>query len=422
MKFIKIKNIKELENFSINELGYLKNEITGIIYKPNLYKGYYISYPKLTNNNFKQFVVARLLAFCFLQPPLENYNELILKYIVSYKDKNPRNIKLNNLYWIKIGDKWKELWEEKIESSFRKYPYLENHDLYFPNPMPCKNKPGFFMIPYKYSRRAINKEGDVLDLVNDRIVKPRILNNGYLWINHFTDKNLYNGSLHHRIIGMLFVEKPKKYEKTSFNDLSINHKDGNKRNNNPENLEWCNNLENIEHYHSVLTNNNDRCCVLQKNISTGEIKEFPSIYSVSVQMLLSKNSLRNHLNSYQAGAIAINNFVYKFNDGKDWPLILNSSDVEYRVHPDTNIKIGNTYNVIAENILNNKIYLGSSVSEICNNLGLNAGSVQNNRIYKGDKSPFKNWIFYLYKDKIIKESLEKRDVVLDIRKLKNDSI
>lgn len=422
MEFIKIKNIKELDNFSINRLGYIVDNKNKIIYEPKLYKGYYIVYPKLINNNFKKFVVARLLAFCFLKPPIEDYNNLILKYIVSYKDKNSKNIKLDNLYWIKIGDKWKEIWEEKISLSFKKYPYLDNHTLYYPNPMPCKDKPGFFMFPYKYSRRAINKEGVVLDLINDKVIKPRILDTGYLWINHFDQNNIYNGSLHHRIIGMLFVNKTRKYEKIPFSNLFINHKDGNKQNNNPDNLEWCNHLENMEHYHNVLTNNNYRYSVLQKNILTGEIKKYESIYSLSLKMFLSKVSLRNHLFSYQAGAIAVENFVYKLDDGKDWPLVLNSSDVEYRIHPNTNIKIGYTYNVIAENILEEKIYLGVSISELCYILGLNAGSVENNRIYKGVRSPFKNWIFYPYSDNVIKKALEERCIFLDIRKLKNDSV
>lgn len=421
MHFIKIKNVKQLEHFSINILGQLKNMITGHMYYPRLANGYWIVFPKLTTGKHKQFMVSRLLAFCFLHPPSPIYEDICSSYIVSFRDNDPENINIGNLYWNTLANRSKQLWDEKVSKSFEKYPFLESIDYYYPSPVECSGKPGWYLFPYKYSRRAINKEGQIYDLVNDKIIQPRLLNTGYLYTSHFINSDTYSGSLIHRIIGMLFVEKPSKYEDMTYDQLHINHKNGIKIDNNPENLEWCINQDNIEHYYEVLTNNTNRYEVLQKNVITGYVKIFSSIYSASKETFLSRVSLRNHLLSYQAGSIVINNYVYKFNDGKDWPLVLNSDEVEYRIHPNLIPRIGCTYDVIAENVVDNIIYIFTSMTEACIILGLNPASAENHRISKGSNVPFKNWVFYPMADDFISEALEKRQVRLELKVLKDDN-
>lgn len=65
-------------------------------------------------------------------------------------------------------------------------------------------------------------------------------NNGkYLYVHFYKNKKQTNFSIH-RLVAMAFVPNPKKLKE-------VNHKDGNKLNNNFENLEWCDRKDNEKH-------------------------------------------------------------------------------------------------------------------------------------------------------------------------------
>ena len=78
----------------------------------------------------------------------------------------------------------------------------------------------------------------------NRIVKEKIMNgskneDGYLKV-HFKHKKNNKILFIHRLIALTFIENP-------LNKPQINHIDGNKLNNNVNNLEWVTNLENQQH-------------------------------------------------------------------------------------------------------------------------------------------------------------------------------
>ena len=64
-------------------------------------------------------------------------------------------------------------------------------------------------------------------------------NNGYIAVHLYKDSKLFNKSLH-RLVAEAFVPNPD-------NLPEINHKDENKANNLPSNLEWCNRSYNINY-------------------------------------------------------------------------------------------------------------------------------------------------------------------------------
>ena len=69
--------------------------------------------------------------------------------------------------------------------------------------------------------------------------------NGYKVISLYKD-GACNSYFIHRLVALTFIGEP------SSPDLVVNHKDGNKLNNSPENLEWITQIENMHHYWNTL--------------------------------------------------------------------------------------------------------------------------------------------------------------------------
>ena len=84
----------------------------------------------------------------------------------------------------------------------------------------------------------ISKRGDVYSVRNKKIIKPFISNNYKqveLNLNGKATKHLV-----HRLVAQTYIPNP--------NNLPcVNHKDGNKTNNDVSNLEWCSYSENMQH-------------------------------------------------------------------------------------------------------------------------------------------------------------------------------
>lgn len=82
---------------------------------------------------------------------------------------------------------------------------------------------------------------------NINIDKPRKfkLTNGYITTKIGLTTGQYKDKAIHRLVAEAFIENinNKKY---------VNHKDGNKKNNNIDNLEWVTQSENTQHYYNEL--------------------------------------------------------------------------------------------------------------------------------------------------------------------------
>lgn len=81
----------------------------------------------------------------------------------------------------------------------------------------------------------INDKGLVLSKINNNLLVPRTNPNGYLIVS------LEKSQLSiHRLVALHFIPNPYGYDQ-------VNHKDGDKTNNQVDNLEWCSCSQNAQH-------------------------------------------------------------------------------------------------------------------------------------------------------------------------------
>lgn len=94
----------------------------------------------------------------------------------------------------------------------------------------------------------IYENGDVYSYHSNKFLKPFIDKDGYLRVT-ITYNKRYRKKFIHRLVAQAFIENPEEYS-------IINHIDGDKKNNWPENLEWCTHSHNTKHaYRTGLKKN-----------------------------------------------------------------------------------------------------------------------------------------------------------------------
>jgi hypothetical protein len=82
---------------------------------------------------------------------------------------------------------------------------------------------------------SVSDRGDVRNDKTGAILKPATVYNGYLRV-------CICGKMYrvHRLVADAYIDNPCNYPQ-------VNHKDGNKKNNSVDNLEWCTASQNIKH-------------------------------------------------------------------------------------------------------------------------------------------------------------------------------
>lgn len=99
----------------------------------------------------------------------------------------------------------------------------------------------------------VNEHGEVLSHFNhsQRILKPRIKREGYVYVVLYKPDAKPKCHLVHRLVAKAFIKNPNNY-------AVVNHKDKNRQNNNVENLEWCTTAYNNRHAHGVRVGQYDK--------------------------------------------------------------------------------------------------------------------------------------------------------------------
>jgi hypothetical protein len=348
------KPITEYENYSISNLGNIKNNITNKILKIQTSSRY--STIHLSNGlKLKGFTIHRLVAQAFIPNP-EN------KLTVNHKNHNTYDNKLENLEWYthKEQIEFNYLTEPEKRTTTRARSVMcvdkktENKKEFRTMAeasvwlfQQCKSKSVDSCLAG--IRHSINnshychgymwKYNDLEQLELDNEIwkeipeeltlgkknywisnKGRFKNNkgkiinmkhncNYLTVS-FRNKNKTNAQLLHRIVAQLFVSNPE-------NKPFVNHINGIKDNNCADNLEWVTKSENTKHaYETGLIKRT--CRKINQYTKDGIfIAHFESIKLASVTLKIDKSSIAHVCAKDRSGSVTCGGFVFKYAEQDD---------------------------------------------------------------------------------------------------------
>lgn len=97
-------------------------------------------------------------------------------------------------------------------------------------------------IPGTDGNYLISNKGNIYSRKTEKVMKPKITKDGY----QFTGLRVNGRAVwvrYHRLVAEAFIPNPDNLE-------TVNHKDGNKQNNNVSNLEWMDRNEQMRHAYS----------------------------------------------------------------------------------------------------------------------------------------------------------------------------
>lgn len=209
------KPIQDYENYLIYDDGRVFNTITNTFLKGSIGENGYKYYRLSKNNKKKMFYAHRLVAIHFLP------NNLQLP-VVNHKDGNKLNNNVDNLEWVTYSENTKH-WNNTTNIQRRPTEYY-NQDL------PDEEWKEF-------NNYLVSSKGRIRHKIKNNILKPSITS-GYYKVR-LSNNGLVSDWLVHQLVYKVFKEQD--YDSKT---QVIDHIDGNKLNNDINNLRILSNSEN----------------------------------------------------------------------------------------------------------------------------------------------------------------------------------
>lgn len=260
------KKIKDYDNYYIYDNGDVLNINTNKILKGSIGEHGYKYYRLSRNNQKKMFYAHRLVAEAFL----ENPKNLL---VVNHKDGNKLNNNVNNLEWASYSDNTAHAYQKNLITTRRKESIYYKEDL--------ENEIWKKIPNYHYS---ISSYGRVRNDETLLLLSPS-LTCGYLKVRLSNNGKVKDFTIH-KLVYCIFHEI-NNIEK----GYTIDHIDGNKTNNQLNNLRMITLSENaMESLYSQKTNSSCKK-VLQLSLNGDYIAEYSSCAEAARQLNLDSSTI-----------------------------------------------------------------------------------------------------------------------------------
>lgn len=137
-----------------------------------------------------------------------------------------------------------------------------------------------------FDNYAISNYGNIKNVKNNKVLTPRISENGYKEYV-FCQNGIRKNFKIHRLVALYFIDNPDKKP-------YVNHIDGDKLNNNVSNLEWCTAKENDEHARKTGLKDGNKP-IVATNVITNESIVFNSVSEASGILGINKGTIHKVL-------------------------------------------------------------------------------------------------------------------------------
>ena len=261
------KEIKDYSNYLIYDDGRVKNRSTNNFLKGSISENGYLYYRLSKNNKKQMFYAHRLVAEAFL----ENPNNLP---VVNHKDGNKQNNNINNLEWVSYSENVAHAHNNNLIKTPRPIEYY-TYDL------PDEQWKQYSV----FSNYYISNKGRVRNVVTNRILKPSIAS-GYYKVR-LCDNGYTEDLLIHKLVYSVFNNEPYLKDK----HFVIDHIDGNKLNNDVNNLRKMSNSENVLAAFYEQQTNNSAKTVGQYSLDGELLNIFPSTKEAARQLNLDSSTI-----------------------------------------------------------------------------------------------------------------------------------
>lgn len=243
----------------------------------------YPTYNLTIDGKKKKTKVHRMVAEMFLEKIDDEHN------IVNHKDGDTHNFNLSNLEWVTASENTAHAHANGLikrgDQTINKYTYNLPHEEW------CEVG--------EWPNYLISSKGRVMNSKTKRLLKQAISNKGYYEVNLWKNNKGTTKQVHQLVYSYFNNDQ-------ELQGYVINHIDGNKLNNDINNLEKITYQENNYHATYIIKTNNSSKKVRQLDLDGKEIKIYPSIAQAQRETNIN-NISRAIKKKYKTG-----NYIWEF--------------------------------------------------------------------------------------------------------------